>query len=291
MARSFRYLRPNSAQEAAVLKAELGSGAVFWAGGTDLLLQWRRGSIEVGACIDLSGLDELHSIDINGESVTIGAMTTIATLETHPGLRASLPVLSALAERFATPQVRTMATLGGNLCHAVPSADYSPPLIALDAGVTLRSPTGARTLPLESLFVGPKATALAGDEILTHVTVPMPADRSGCTYERMVRSSVDIALAGVACRLDTDDAGLITSARVVLGAVAPTPVRSQPAEALLEGTGIGEVTGDLLDQVGAAAAADTNSISDVRAGAAYRTHTAGVLTRRAVSGTARSLAA
>jgi carbon-monoxide dehydrogenase medium subunit len=291
VAPSFRYLRPSSLLEAISLKAEHGEGAVLWAGGTDLLLQWRRGELDIDTCIDLSGLDELSRIDMSPEAVTIGAMTTLAEVETHPGLSEAFPVLAEMARHFATPQVRALATVGGNLCHAVPSADCAPPLIALDAEVELHSPAGPRSLPLESFFAGPRTTALNDDEILTRVSIPRPASRTACSYRRMVRSSVDIALVGIACRLAVDEGGSITEARVVLGAVAPTPLRSRRAEALLTETAIEDVGGNTLDEIATGAAAEARPISDVRAGAAYRRHMTAVLTRRAVADAARSLAA
>ena len=290
MARSFQYLRPTSTFEAASLRAEHGTGAVLWAGGTDLMLQWRRGAIDIDTCIDLTGLDELRRIVIGEHEITLGAMTTIADLETHSGLREVFPVFADMARRFATPQVRTMATVGGNLCHAVPSADCAPPLIALDATVTLCSPAGERSLPLESFFEGPKLTGLADDEVLARIAIPRPMTDSSCSYQRMVRSAVDIALAGVACRLDAETTGTVTAARIVLGAVAPTPVRSLGAEELLTGIGIGEINDELLGDVADAAAAAAHPISDVRTGASYRRHMTGVLTKRAVTAVAGSLA-
>jgi len=290
MAQTFRYLRPASPLEAATMRAEHGRGAMLWAGGTDLLLQWRRGAIDIDYCIDLSGLGELRRIETGDDTTTIGALVTIATLQADARLAATLPVLAAMASHFATPQVRNVATVGGNLCHAVPSADCAPPLIALDAEVTLLSPAGERTLPLESFFVDAKRTALGNDEMLTHITIPHPPARSACTYRRMARSSVDIALAAAACRLDLDDRRIVTRARIVLGAVAPVPLRSRPAETLLMGNQIGAITDQVLYEVGELAAADASPISDVRTSAAYRRHMTGVLTRRAVRETTRSLA-
>ena len=291
MARTFQHLRPSTPREACELKAKHGADAVFWAGGTDLLLQWRQGAIDFEYCIDLSGLEELRQIRNGGGVSAIGALVTIASLQAHESLGRDFPVLLEMAGRFATPQIRTVATVGGNLCHAVPSADCAPPLIALDAEVTIRSTAGERTLPLESFFEGPKKTALGGGEMLTEISVRRLSERSACTFERMARSYVDIALASAACRLTVDEDNCILEARIVLGAVAPVPLRAIGAEELLAGILLADVTEDLLDEAAARAAADTRPISDVRTSAAYRKHVSGVLVKRAAAKAVRRLGA
>ncbi len=289
MTRSFQHLRPNTPREACELKVRHGGRAVFWAGGTDLLLQWRRGAIDFEYCIDLSGLSDLRQIRNNDGTTTIGALATIASLQTHESLGRDFPVLLDMAARFATPQIRNVATIGGNLCHGVPSADSAPPLIALGAEVKLVSPAGERILPLESFFEGPKETALREGEMLAEISIQRLPERSACTFERMARSYVDIALASAACRLTVDDEDRISQARIVLGAVAPVPLRSTGAEDLLVGVPLSDVTEELLDEVAGRAAADTRPISDVRTSAAYRKHMSAVLAKRAVADAVRRL--
>jgi len=256
---------------------------------TDLLLQWRQGAADFEYCIDLSGLSDLRRIRTDGQATHIGGLVTIASLQASEHLGAHFPVLVEMAGRFATPQIRNLATLGGNLCHAVPSADSAPPLIALDAEVVLLSASGERTLPLESFFTGAKQTALREGELLVEIRIPGPQPHSACAFERVARSVVDISLASAACRLAVDQRQRISQARVVLGAVAPTPLRSRGAEELLEGTHIDRVTDELLAQTGERAAADTRPISDVRTTAAYRKHMSNVLTRRAIEAAVRRL--
>jgi carbon-monoxide dehydrogenase medium subunit len=271
------------------MKAEHQRGGALWAGGTDLLLQWRRGVIDVEYCIDISGLADLQHIETDDDVTTIGAMVTIASLLANERIGAPFPVLAEMATSFATPQVRTIATLGGNLCSAVPSADSAPPLIALGAEVVLLSPAGERALPLESFFVDAKRTALAGDELLTHIRIPHPPPRSACTFKRIARSSVDIALVNAACNLTLDTHDRIFGASIVLGAVAPIPFRSERAEQALIGIPVAEVTETLAAEAGALAAADARPISDVRTGAAYRTRMSSVLASRAIADATRSL--
>ena len=289
MTRSFQYLRPDSPREACEMKAKHGRKGVFWAGGTDLLLQWRRGAVDIDYCIDLSSLSELRRIRIDGQVTTIGALATIASLQTHESLGREFPVLLEMADRFATPQIRNIATVGGNLCHGVPSADAAPPMIALDAEVRILDSEGERTLPLESFFEGAKKTVLGEGEMLAEITIRHLPPRSICTFERMARSYVDIALASAACRLTVDEDDRISQARVVLGAVAPVPLRSVGTEDLLVGVPLSKVTDGLLDEVAERAAADARPISDVRASASYRKHVSGVLAKRAVAWAVRRL--
>ncbi len=289
MTRSFQHLRPDFPREACEMKAKHGGKAVFWAGGTDLMLQWRRGAVDIDYCIDLSGLDELRQIRSGEDATVIGALATIASLQAHESLGSDFPVLLDMAERFATPQIRNVATVGGNLCHGVPSADCAPPLMSLDAEVRILSPEGERTLSLESFFVGPKQTALADGEMLAEISIRRLPPRSVCTFERMARSYVDIALASAACRLTIDEESRISEARIVMGAVAPVPLRSTGAEELLVGIPLADITEGLLAEVGARAASDTRPISDVRTTAAYRKHLSGVLVKRAVAEAVRRL--
>lgn len=282
MAQSFKYLRPNSPQEACELKAKFGQAAVFWAGGTDLLLEWRRGAVNFEYCIDLSYVNDLRYIRQNEQDTTIGALATIASLETHSGFETGHSVLSKVARHFATPQIRNIATLGGNLCHAVPSADYAIPLIALDAEVRLLAISGERTLPLKAFFRDVKQTELDKDELLVEIKIPPSPPRAACTFQRVSRSVVDIALVNVAVCLMVDEQERISQARIALGAVAPVPIRSEAAEELLIGNRIFEIRDELLVQVGERAAADSRPISDVRTSAAYRRQASKVLVKRAL---------
>jgi carbon-monoxide dehydrogenase medium subunit len=282
MAPRFQYIRPSSPEEAYELKAKYGREAVFWAGGTDLSLEWRRGAIDFEYCIDLSYLHQLRFIRQEEQGTTVGALTTIAALERHNGFENGLSVLPQVALNFATPQIRNTATIGGNLCHAVPSADYALPLIALDAQVRVMAVSSERTLPLKAFFKGVKQTALEKDELMVEILIPNPLPLTACTFQRVGRSSVDIALVNVAVRLTLDEHGGISQARIVLGAVAPTPIRSKTAEALLIGHKINEIEGTFLEKVGEQAAADTLPISDVRTTAEYRREASKVLVKRAL---------
>ena len=135
---------------------------------------------------------------------------------------------------MASPQVRTLATIGGNLCSAVPSADTAPPLTALSAQARIIGPGGERTCPVEALFAGPSACSLSPDDILTGITIPVPAG-TGAYLKLMRRAALDIALVGVAAYVSFDKKDICKEVRIVLGAVAPTPIRAAAAEAALIG--------------------------------------------------------
>ncbi|NQV06843.1 FAD binding domain-containing protein, partial [bacterium] len=148
--RSFEYLAPRTLDDALDMKARYGTRATLWAGGTDLLLQWQSGRVDIECCIDLSNVGELSGIEAHGATTRIGSLTTIAAIHSSDHLAANLPALVEMAGQFATPQIRNLATVGGNLCHAVPSADTAIPLMAYDAAVHLQSAYDTRTLSLES---------------------------------------------------------------------------------------------------------------------------------------------
>jgi carbon-monoxide dehydrogenase medium subunit len=289
MSGSFEYLRPNSPAEACELKAKYKQEAVFWAGGTDLLLEWKHGGREFEYCIDLTYLSDLRYINFENGATVIGALTPIATLETYTQFADGLGVLGEVAKQFATPQIRSTATLGGNLCHAVPSADYAVPLLALDAEVKLKSVEGERALPIEAFFKDVKQTALRADELLVEIKIPHPPPRSACAFQRVTRTSVDIALVNAAVRLTLDEGDRVTEARIALGAVAPVPFRSKDAEEMLMGKVLNEIGEEQLDNVGKRAAEDTRPISDIRTTAAYRKHVSSVLVQRGLAEAIRRL--
>jgi carbon-monoxide dehydrogenase medium subunit len=172
--------------------------------------------------------------------------------------------------------------LGGNLCHAVPSADYAVPLIVLDSRVKLLSPSGERILPISEFMIGVKQTALKSDEMLIEVQIPTPPPRTSCTFQRVGRSSVDIALVNAAVRLSLDNSSDISHARVALGAVAPVPLRSVSAEEKLIGKNITVIDEEFLEKVGEQAASETRPISDVRTSAVYRKEISKILVIRAL---------
>ncbi|MCP4426930.1 MAG: xanthine dehydrogenase family protein subunit M, partial [Chloroflexi bacterium] len=213
------------------------------------------------------------------DGLTLGALTTLRDLTRDPVIGEHYPALARTAHVMASEQVRSFATLGGNLCNASPSADTAPPLIAMGASVVLVGASGARTLPLEDFFLGPGKSALQLGELLKAITVP-PPEGAAIYLKHAPRAYMDIAVVGVAVwlRMETD---VCRAARIVLGAVAPTPLRARAAEAELIGHPLTDVR---IAQAAKTAAGECSPIDDVRGSAWYRKRMVEVLVRRGVDG-------
>jgi carbon-monoxide dehydrogenase medium subunit len=251
------------------------------AGGTDLLVDLKAGRVKVRHVVSLSRLSELRGLREDEAYFQIGALTTPNELAASPIVRERFPALLDALRDLAAPQVRNMATVGGNLTSAIPSADLPPILISLRATIILRSRSGERCVSLDSFFLGPRRTIMQAGEILTAIRLPYPSGCFGAAYARFsLRQANSCALAGVAASLQLDRDGTVAAARVVLGAVAPTPVLVKPAAANLVGRLVNE---DFMEAAASAAMEAASPISDIRGSADYRRDIVGVLTRRALA--------
>lgn len=278
----FEYLRPSTLREACELKVRYGAAARFLAGGTDLLLAWRRGKADFRYCIDLTFLPDLRYVQNDAKKLRIGALTTLAGLENASGTNGFVACLRRAVQQMCTPQLRTFATVGGNLSNASPAADLAVVFVAFGAQFRILGTKGEREVAAEEFFRGVNQTALADGELLVEVTVPMPEGTTGCGFSRVSRSVVDIAQANAAVCLTVGPDGTVANARVALGAVAPVPVRSREAEEILLGAMLSRVDPAVVDQAGRQAASDTRPISDMRASADYRREVSRVLVKRAL---------
>ena len=290
MTKRFEYLRPRTIAEALEMKSKHAERAIYWAGGTDLVLLWQRGEVKPDYCIDLTFLPELDYIESEEGAVRIGAMASLDDLDRAAGLNQLMDVLGYTARLMCTAQTRTIATVGGNMCNASPAADLSPLFVALDCEVKIVGIEGERSIPMEDFFLGVNKTALSNEELLAEITVPVPASRREACYTRVARTVVDIALVSSAVSVTADD-GIISDARVALGSVGPTPIRSKAAEKILAGASVSGPDKGLLEEAGRLAANDAKAISDMRAGKEYREQMCNVLTRRALDESVRKLAA
>lgn len=279
--RRFEMALPESVDACLATLAQRGDGARPVAGGTDLLPQMKNGLVKPGWVVDLSGLTELKVLERNEDgALRIGAAVTARALELAPAVREHFGALAEGAGVVGSLQVRNLASVGGNICNAAPSADMAPPLIALDAVAVIAGPNGRREVPLTDFFVGVRRTVLAPDELLVELLVPATGPHSGGTYVRHTpRRELDIAVVGVASQLTLSN-GVCSKARVVLASVAPTPVRARDAEAALEGQA---VTPELIARAADLAVGAAKPISDQRGSAEYRTHLVRVLTRRTLT--------
>ncbi|HLF90683.1 MAG TPA: xanthine dehydrogenase family protein subunit M [Anaerolineales bacterium] len=275
----FNYRTPTSLPEALDLLARENASAHVIAGGTDMVLNMRNGLKAPKTVINLKRLPELKGIAYEeGRGLRIGALTTLREVHRSPLIQMHYPALSHAASRMASEQIRAFATVGGNLCNGSPSADTAPPLIAFDAIVHLVSLAGTRTLPLKDFFTGPGTTALQPGELLQEITVPPPNGKT-IFIKHIPRAYMDISVVCVAVRLLMVN-GVCQEARIVLGAVAPTPLQARAAEASLSGK---RLDADLIEEAAQTAAKESHPIDDAKGSAWYRKQMVGVIVRRALT--------
>jgi aerobic carbon-monoxide dehydrogenase medium subunit len=278
----FEMYRPTSLMEASRLLKDKGQGGCFLAGGTDLVIAIKEKGLVPRYIVDLKKIPGLSGIREQADgSIGIGALTTMRELETHPLLNSKYPFLCQSAAEVGSIQIRNRATVGGNMANATPSADVAPSLIALNAMAKIASAAAERTVILEEFFRGPGQTIMDSDEILTEIVIPKTNPRLVGDYIKFSpRDMMDLAYVGIAVAYVLGEKEKRCHVvRIVLGAVAPTPIRARGAEALLEGQ---LLTEELAMKVGAAAAQESKPISDVRSSADYRRAMVGTMTKRAL---------
>jgi carbon-monoxide dehydrogenase medium subunit len=278
----FEFYQPTTLHEASRLIKANGAGGRFLAGGTDLVIAMKEKGLLPKYLVDLKRVPGLSGIRENKDgSITIGALTTLREIEVSPLLKKQYPFLCQSAAEVGSIQIRNRATIGGNMANATPSADTAPSLIALNVTVTIVGASGERTLRLEDFFKGPGQTVMSAEEILTEMTIPKTAPTLVGEYIKFSpREMMDLAYVGVAVVYNLSaNEKKCEGVRIVLGAVAPTPMRAKRAEAVLEGQFLTE---DVAESVGAIAAEEAKPISDVRSSADYRRAMVGAMTKRAL---------
>ncbi|RME48705.1 MAG: xanthine dehydrogenase family protein subunit M [Chloroflexi bacterium] len=286
--KAFEYYAPETLEEAIELLVRHGEGAYPLAGGTDLVTKTRFGGLSPKVVVNLKRIPGLAEItpDTNG-GLRIGALVTLNQVALSPLIRQKYPMLSATAGKMASPLIRNLATIGGNLCNAAPSADTAQPLIALDADAVIVGPEGEHRVKLEQFFTGPGETVLKRGDLLKEVVLPPPDPSARSTYlKHTYRQAMDIAIVGVAVlvRFDPNNA-VCQDARIVLGAVAPTPLRAREAEAVVVGA---PLTEDRIVEAARKARQESRPIDDTYSSAWYRRQMVEVLTRRALQEVAGS---
>jgi xanthine dehydrogenase small subunit len=260
-------MRPASLADAYAAMAEGPARPI--AGGTDLMVALTG---ELGdppdRIVDLWRLDELRGIALEGDSVTIGALTTYTEIRRSALCREHLPALVEAAATIGAAQIQNRGTLGGNIANASPAGDTLPVLLVLDAVLVCGSSRGERSVPAEAFWTGYRTTALASDELLLRIRIPIVADRA--TRFRKVGTRRAQAISKVAVALSFRDAGPgapWTDVRLALGSVAATPIRARATEAVLEGRPPTRETADLAAET---LAGELDPIDDVRSTAEYR---------------------
>jgi carbon-monoxide dehydrogenase medium subunit len=275
----FDYAAPRTIQHAAELLAAHPDARML-AGGTDLLPQLRAGRRPTSFVVDIKKIPELSAITVDpAGNLTLGAAVPCHRIYEDLRIRKQFPALAEVASIIGGIPIQGRASIGGNLCNASPSADSTPLLIALRATAEIAGPSGARSLPVEQFCLAPGQNALQPGELLVSIRIPAMAAHSGAHYLRFIpRNEMDIAVVGVGVAV-TLAGGVIQSARIALGAVAPTPVLAAEAAASLSGKA---PTAAALEQAATLAKQAISPISDMRGTAEYRRHLTGVLTRRAL---------
>jgi carbon-monoxide dehydrogenase medium subunit len=278
----FEYHDPLTLAGACQIMSELGARARPLAGGTDLLVNLKKGALTIDHVVSLGRIQELRHVAHCGDQTEIGACATVVQLAESKEIAAQFKGLQMGAENLGSPLIRNRATLGGNILSARPAADLPLPLMAYGADAVLQNASGERTVSLDDFFVGPGKTLAEPDEILSKILLKQPPPRAGGSYLKLgIRKATEIAIVNVAAFMVLDDSGsTIESARVVLGAVAPVPIRARSTENRLKSERPDE---NLFFKAAEAAIDDTQPIDDFRATAEYRRAMVAVMTRRALT--------
>lgn len=283
---AFEYVAPTTVAEALQALADGGEDAKILGGGQSLLPVLRLRLAAPTVVVDLSRVAELKGITVEGDELVIGAMTTHYEVVTSPDVAEHAALLALTAATVADPSIRHRGTLGGALAHADPAGDLGAPVLALDANLVIASPDGStRTVGVADFFQDYFTTAVEPGELLTQIRIPKHTGW-GAQYEKFNRVAQAWSIVAVAAALKIEG-GTVTQAKVALTNMASTPVRASGVEAALIGR---PATLESFRAAAEHAAEGTSPGSDIGADAEYRTHLAGVLTRRALATAAGSVA-
>ncbi len=274
-----RYEAPTTSSEAAALLAAASGEAFVLAGGTDLLVRMKTMMVDPELVVDVKRIGVMGSIQASDDGgFRIGAAVPGVEIGEHEALGRAWPGIVEAVQLIGSDQIQGRCTIAGNICNASPAADTTPALIAADAQVVIVGPNGQRTLPVAELATGPGRTSLTKGELVEAILLPPRPPHSGDAYLRFTpRTEMDIAVVGAGVSVTLSD-GVVSAARVALGAVAPTVIAVEPAAAALVGSRLDD---GALDALVAACRAACKPIDDKRGTAEYRTEVAGVLAKRA----------
>ena len=275
--KEFKYFSPTTVAEAVSVLKDYDGRAKVLAGGTDLLPLMKLRAVKLEYIVNLKKIDGLDYIRKEGNELRIGALTTIATILSSDLIRQKCFSLYEAATVFATPQVRNMATIGGNICRSSPSADTVPPLMTFGTELRLVGVKGERRVLLEDFFTGAGQNVLDG-EVLTEIVVPLPKERYGAAFTKLTRNSVDLAKVNCAVKVIVGN-GRYDDIRVVLGAVADRPVRANKAEQFIKGK---EIKDEVIEKAAQKVIEDIAPITDARSTAEYRAQVSQILIKRTI---------
>lgn len=273
----FDYFKPGTVAEALTLLQEYREKAGILAGGTDLLVFMKQGAKQLRYVIDIKGIASLNHITWNpADGLKIGALATMQSIIRNSLICEHFPMLVQAAKALGHPQIRSRATMTGSICTASPSGDMAPSLLALNADVTVVSPAGERTIPVEDMFTGPFATVLSATDLVTGIHVrSLPPGSAGSYCWQPKITTVDETLVGAAAVV-TLDGNMLQEVRIGLGSVASTPMRAKGAEAFLRGK---ETSNRVFAEAADIAVAETRP----RTRADYRREVTKILVEQALS--------
>ncbi len=273
-----RYESPSTTREAAELLHKEAGAAFVLAGGTDLLVRMKLGHIEPDLVVDIKRIPAMQVFAHSSKGTRIGAAVSGAELGRNKAFAKAWPGVLEATNLIGSDQIQGRCTMVGNLCNASPAADSVPAIIAARAKAVVVGPDGRRTVPVENVVTGPGQTSLARGELIETIILPARGARAGDAYLRFTpRTEMDIAVVSAGVNL-TLERGRVKTARVVLGAVAPTAVIVPAAAKAIIGTKLDD---SALEKLAAACSAACNPIDDKRGTIEYRTKVAGVLGKRA----------
>lgn len=278
----FDYVAPGSVEKAVALLSKYGRDALPIAGGTYLLERMKQSLLQPRVLVDVAKIPELQGIELVDEGLRIGATVTHTEIMSSPLARKHAGVVAQASSRVGGVQIQNLGTIGGNLTACVPSNDSPPPLLALGARVTVQGRQGRRQMALEKLFSAPHCSALSPDEILVDILIPRESLGRPAAFSKFGRrNALTLALVNAAASVELDrEKSRFISARVALGAVAPTPIRAREAESFLKGK---PVSKEVVEEAACIAMGEARPISDFRASAGYRRELVKVLTIRVLN--------
>jgi len=300
--KKFDYLRPQTLEEALSLLNQYGKKAKLIAGGTDVIVMIKQKAMMPGVLISLRGIPGLDQIQYDG-TLRIGALVTHRAIETSEVIRKEFSALTDAADVLGSIQIRNVATIGGNICTAAPSADTATPLLVLGTQVKVKSLSEERTVPIEEFFIGPGETILKKGEVVTELIIPKPLPHTGSAYWKLQRRlALDLPILGVSVLLALDKGTVSCSdilctaspissilhtmekdeltckeIRIALGVAAPTPIRALKAEHLMRGK---KISDELLEEVADTASVEAQPRDSIRGEAWYRRDMIRVLVKR-----------
>jgi carbon-monoxide dehydrogenase medium subunit len=284
----FDYHEPESMKSAFALLSGLKANAKIIAGGTDVLVNMKKGLISPKYLISLAKMEELFVLEPRKKSTAIGSHVIVSELAESAFLWKNFPVIAKAASVLGSPLIRNRATIGGNIVTARPAADLPPALMAVGAKVELKSKKGRREVGIDEFFLGPGKTVIRPDEILTKIIVNELPPFTGGDYIKLGhRKALEIAIVAVASRITLDKPqGVIRNARIILSAVAPQAIHAVSAERILINE---KPTEKLIERAATLAMQDCRPITDIRGGEEYRKEIVKVLVKRTLVNAVRAV--